>query len=151
MVSTPAASPASSSTPALAASASPVPEDVTAAMTRTMELIVACSNEGEFGRVAALITDGYWQREIRSPMDVQALAIVISDPPVPVSAEERETLIAIRDPQFLEDGRISAVVVLSNTRDAEPDPDLVIFERVGAVWLVDEVIADYAVVATQAA
>jgi len=31
------------------------PEDVTAAMTRTMELIIACSNEGEFGRVAALI------------------------------------------------------------------------------------------------
>ena len=79
------------------------------------------------------------------------LADVVSTPPAPLPVEKRVDLVAIRDMRSLADGRVAAVVVLNDGHDADPDLDLVVFERVGEVWLIDEVIADYDASATPAA
>lgn len=147
----PAASPASSSTPAMAASASLLPEEATEGITLTMEQITACLNEGDFARFTALFTDAYWQRGSNDVEAAQVLADVVSTPPAPLPVEKRVDLVAIRDMRSLADGRVAAVVVLNDGHDAEPDLDLVVFERVGEVWLIDEVIADYDASATPAA
>ncbi|MEJ7761624.1 MAG: hypothetical protein WKF80_02395, partial [Thermomicrobiales bacterium] len=147
----PAASPASSSTPAMAASASLLPEEATEGITLTMERITACLNEGDFARFTALFTDASWQRGSNDVEAAQVLADVVSTPPAPLPVEKRVDLVAIRDMRSLADGRVAAVVVLNDGHDAEPDLDLVVFERVGEVWLIDEVIADYDASATPAA
>jgi predicted SnoaL-like aldol condensation-catalyzing enzyme len=105
-----------------------------------MEEIVTCFNDGEFARAASLFTDEYWRAEIRSPEIGQSFANAASTPATIVREGEREELIEIRDVRTLEDGRVSAIVILKNARDTEPDADLVIFEREGGRWLVDEVI-----------
>lgn len=147
----PVSSPSSSPRQGTLPTGSPVPEELILAITRTMEQIIACSNAGDFARVATLFTDDYWRREARSPAVGQSFADAVATPPTRVPAAEREELVAIRDVRLLADGRVGAVVVLSNARDADPDPDVVIFEKVGEAWLVDEVIAGIDTAGTPAA
>jgi hypothetical protein len=108
------------------------------AITTTVRESIACSNAGAYLQELSLFSDRY-VRDLftgSDAIDPAEFANFVATPPVPRAAEDQLALVAVRDVQFLADGRVSAIVV---TRDADATyTDLLIFVRAGDRWLIDE-------------
>jgi len=120
-----------------ATSVLPPSADVEAIM-RTVSAVIACQNEGDFGRLSALFTDAYWLIEVggRSISAKDFAQQAKASPTAP--SEQMELRASFGDARLLEDGRIAGFLRWDQ-RQAD-DVQLVAFLQVDGVWRIDQVV-----------
>jgi copper transport protein len=116
-----------------------------AGVTETVRQFVACTNAGDYSRILGLYTTRYIKPQFAAAnAEGRQQAIDLAkQPPVTVEADSREYIQEIRDVRQLADGRVGAYVV---TQDPVNHPHTVqvvlIMEKVGDRWLIDEIHQD---------
>jgi copper transport protein len=125
----------------------PVDEATRAAIAATARELVACSNAGDILRRLALYSDDRL-RFAYPDGPTQALEM-IAQTPLPVALEERVALTAVEEVRALDDGRVSARVIVDNPATHTHDPAAtatpsqteaarLIFVQEAGRWRVDE-------------
>lgn len=116
-------------TPAPLPPGRPADSAIVAAVTATMQDVIACGNAGDQLRVYALYSEDYLRRMLGGiEIDPDEVARAT---PMPVPPDRQVALVAIADVQTLADGRVSAVV---RTTDSFA---LILFVEADGRYLID--------------
>lgn len=110
----------------------PASEEAVMAVTTTYETLVACLNSGDFLRIYALYTDDYLIRNLNE----EALQNLTATP-APSEESMQTEFGGVLDTRQLEDGRIMALVNMSNPQSGQV---LIVgtLRQVDDRWLIDE-------------
>lgn len=122
------------------ADSEPEPDDVTAAI-ETVLMSVACTNANRQNAALALFTDRYLTERFslgNGPDELGHLIAASTRDVKPAAPEDQLAIEAIGDAVLYEDGRIALPVQTSNAN--EVFQDMLVFEKVDEVWLIDEVL-----------
>ena len=108
----------------------------------TAREVLACINAGDELRAAALFTDPGVRRFAGGAAELDALRAVLEAPAEPLPEEARLRLIAVTDVSLLPDRRAVAFVAINDPRTLPPGPQtsLIVFDRRGERWLIEEII-----------
>jgi copper transport protein len=108
--------------------------------------MVACANAGDILRRLALYSDD--RLRFAYPQGPTSALKAIAEKPLPVSEVERVALVSVDDVRRLDDGRVSARVIVDNPGNHSHDPNAtsttqqeaarLIFVQSDGRWLVDE-------------
>ncbi len=124
-----------------------VGEATRAEVAATARELVACSNAGDILRRLALYSDD--RLSYAYPEGPTRALETIAETPLPLSLAERVALLGVEDVRQLEDGRISARVLVDNPANHSHDPNIpvnrsqqeaarLIFVQEAGRWRVDE-------------
>ena len=102
------------------------------AISSTMRELIACINEGDLARSAALMTDDYFSQFFRG-IDTRDVDRIFGTP-TPLPPQLQAQLKGIDDVRIVSNGQVSAVVTVNDTRN------LISFVRSGEHYLVDDSI-----------
>ncbi|MFL5760221.1 MAG: hypothetical protein ACJ789_10800 [Thermomicrobiales bacterium] len=118
-------------------SGQPADDETVNAITAVVRGSIACSNAGDILRSLAYFTDAYVARMFsgENGVDYEGFLQFVATPPAPVRKGQRLALIAIKDVQQLEDGRVAATVVTGDP--SNPFVDEIVFAKSDGQWLID--------------
>jgi hypothetical protein len=125
----------------------PATAEQVAELQETMDQFIACYNAGDYARLFALFSDGYWQREVgdlpaRAGEFVRMIQTTSQTTSVRISDEKREGPTIVVDARTLPDGRLAALVHYDVDQAPDDGIDLIVFTKIGDLWLIDEVVTD---------
>jgi hypothetical protein len=117
----------------------PADEATVAAIEETVNEVLACFNAGDFLRAFALFSDDLIGTF--GPIPEEEIPFIEATP-VAVAEEEQLTLVDISEVRTLDDGRVSAVVIVDDpTTPVEGgEAALIVFVQQDDRWLIDEFI-----------
>jgi hypothetical protein len=129
------------------AGAEPVDDATRAAVAATARELVACANAGDIMRRLALYSDN--RLRFAYPDGPTRVLETIAENPLPLPVEQRVALTAVEDLGRLEDGRVSARMLVDNPATHSHDPNAaatasqqeaarLIFVQEDGRWRVDE-------------
>ena len=107
-------------------------QSVVRAISSTVRELIACINEGDLARSAALMTDDYFSQFFRG-IDTRDVDRIFGTP-TPLPPQLQAQLKGIDDVRIVSNGQVSAVVTVNDTRN------LISFARSGEHYLVDDSI-----------
>ncbi len=150
MVATPQASPAATVETPTPPVGLPADEATVAAVTATVDELIACVNGGYQFRWLFLFTDDYLRENLAGvvgdvdPADLPAIAAAAEaevGPATPAATADQTVIQEVRDVQVLSDTRVVATVVGGNLNNTEAaSPAYFIFVRSGNRFLIDDII-----------
>ncbi|GIW03493.1 MAG: hypothetical protein KatS3mg059_0113 [Thermomicrobiales bacterium] len=117
----------------------PADPETVAAITDTMQQLIACHQAGDPYRMYSLFSDRLLRMLAGLPGS-NLLGELAT--PYPLPENQHEYLAAVEAVQFLPDGRVSALVTRGNVDDPHPAPgrtQLIIFVYERGRWVVDDV------------
>ena len=121
----------------------PADAETVAAVTATIREAYACTNAGDFGRFAVLLSDAALGRQIGSVEDVTLEIVQSALAEIdPRSAADRQRLLAVTDVSVMDDGRVAAFVVDDDPTEPPegPETEVLIFVEERGRWVVDGIL-----------
>ena len=122
-----------------------VDEETSAAVTALYQQLIACLNEGDFLRAYALYTDDYLVRNLSEEAITRLEAT-----PVATDESARSEFGGLLDARSVEEGRIAALVTISNPRSGDVLIYSILREEDGRLRIDDETVVESEVAATPA-
>lgn len=120
----------------------PADETVAAEITAAIQRQFACNNSGNLLASLAGISDHFISTEIGNAVYDEDLVAALEASPVPIPAEQKVQLLAVRDITVYEDGRVGALIDYTIAGNPEgnngQETDLFIFVNQDGVWLLDD-------------
>ena len=112
--------------------------DVIVGIGTTIAESVACTNANQPLRALALFTTNYLIARFShaGAPDLGHLSAAVTRDPAPAGAADELRIVSIGEPKALSDGRVSVLVATANA--TEFFADVLIFAKIGDVWLIDE-------------
>ena len=120
-------------------------QETVAAVSALYEQLIACLNEGDFLRAYALYTDDYLVRNL-SEVAITRLEAT----PVPSDESTRSEFSGLLDARLLEDGRVAALVTISNPQSGDVLIHAILREEDGRLRIDDEAVVESELSATPA-
>jgi hypothetical protein len=130
-------------TPVAMPEGDPADEATVAAVTELYQQLVGCLNAGDFLRAYALYTDDYLVRNLSEEAITRLDAT-----PVPSEASTRSEFGGLLDARMLEDGRVAALVTISNPQTGEVLIQALLREEEGRLRIDDEAVVESEGIAT---
>jgi ketosteroid isomerase-like protein len=96
----------------------PADAETAAAVTATLREFFACFNAGDLPRLFGLYSDDFIRRDFAGASE-EELAF-LAEAPAAAPMDQRVTLVAVRDVQVLDDGRVGAFVDLIDPTSNQP-------------------------------
>ena len=124
----------------------PVDDETTAAITDTIRELIACFNAGDDARQGTFYSDDFIRRAkiatATLPAPFMEVMGAVESTPAPGVPDELASVPTIRDVRALADGRVGAIVEISDTPDIPGlSADLLyVFVNAGERWLIDEIV-----------
>lgn len=145
---TPQASPVAPAAAPTPPVGTPADEATAAAVTATVDELVACVNGGYQFRWLFLFSENYLRESLAAvlgdvdPADLPAIAAAAENEAATPVPPDRQTVVQeVRDVQVLPDARVVATVIGDNLNNTEPaTPAYFIFVRSGDRFLIDDII-----------
>jgi len=122
-----------------------VDEETSAAVTALYQQLIACLNDGDFLRAYALYTDDYLVRNLSEEAITRLEAT-----PVATDESARSEFGGLLDARSVEEGRIAALVTISNPRSGDVLIYSILREEDGRLRIDDETVVESEVAATPA-
>jgi hypothetical protein len=120
-------------------------EMTVAAVSALYEQLIACLNAGDFLRAYALYTDDYLVRNLSEEAITRLEAT-----PVPSDESTRSEFGGLMDARLLQDGRVAALVTISNPQSGDVLIHAILREEDGRLRIDDEAVVESEVAATPA-
>ena len=120
-------------------------EATVAAVSELYEQLIACLNAGDFLRAYALYTDDYLVRNLSEEAITRLEAT-----PVPSDESARSEFGGLMDARLLKDGRVAALVTISNPQSGDVLIHAILREENGRLRIDDEAVVESEVSATPA-
>jgi hypothetical protein len=120
-------------------------EATVTAVSELYEQLVACLNAGDFLRAYALYTDDYLVRNLTEEAITRLEAT-----PVPTDESTQSEFGGLMDARLLEDGRVAALVMISNPQSGDVLIHAFLREEDGRLRIDDEAVVESEVSATPA-
>ena len=120
-------------------------EATVAAVSTLYQQLIACLNAGDYLRAYALYTDDYLVRNLSEEAITRLEAT-----PVPTDEAMRSEFGGLLDARILEDGRIAALVTITNPQTGDVLIHAILREEEGRLRIDDEVVVESEIAATPA-